>query len=152
MDGEFFIHAGVRLASVIYRLLLFLAPRGASSVAAIKIELEGRKEEPGFFPGEQLRMSYRSSVIGCESSRKRKTISHAQGPNCPGDCVATFLIEILREGRRRVNRRQCSTSSCYVKHESLKFEKRKKKEEEEKRRVTLSLIFCLFRFLCLTKI
>ena len=130
MDGEFFIRAGVRLASVIYRLLLLLAPRGASSVAAIKIELEGRKEEPGFFPGEQLRMSYRSSVIGCESSRKRKTISHAPGPNCLGRlCRILFLIEILREGRRRVNRRQCSTSSCYVKHESLRFGKREKKKE-----------------------
>lgn len=117
-------------------------------VDAIKIELEGWKEEPGFFPSEQLRMSYRSSVIGCESSRKRKTISHAPGPNCLGRlCRILFLIKILREGRRRVNRRQWSTSSCYVKHESLRFGKR-----ERKRQGTLSLIFCLFRSLCLTKI
>lgn len=75
MGGEFFIRSSSIRISYLSRRLSF--ERVRASLVAMKIELEGKKvgkEEARLLPsGEQLRMSYRSPVIGLRIIRvKRK--------------------------------------------------------------------------------
>lgn len=119
VGGEFFIRASSIRIGYLSTRLFFL--RWSIECRRDQNRIRRMEGRARFFPGEQLRMSYRFPVIGYESS-KEKTISHASN-QIARDCAATFIIEIFRGSRRRVNRRQYLTSSCYEKHESWEWKK-----------------------------
>lgn len=99
----------------------------------IEIELEGRKEEYVPSPVEQLRMSYRSPVIGYKSSSSRGNDFSRLDLNRERLC-RNFFNRNSRQGPR-VNRRQCLATGCCEKDESSR---REEKGEEPSRRLFFS--------------